>query len=113
MEISDNSDNSDNFEKEKPCTTYGQTVLASTDGLARLPTEIYQIWEQYQGGELPSCSPEEVKELLTYWSKGDTSSILHPSPHGGICELSTDPSPAHTRLLSSRISKRRRINSNL
>ena len=109
MEISDNSDNSDNFEKEKPCTTYGQTVLASTDGLARLPTEIYQIWEQYQGGELPSCSPEEVKELLTYWYKGDRSSILH----GRICELSTDPSSAHTRLLPSRISKRRRVNSNL
>ena len=111
MEISDNTDN---FEKDKTCTTYGQTVLANPDVLSRLPTEIFEIWGKYQLGELPSCKPEEVKQLLAHWYQGDTHSILHPPEHhDGICELSTDTSPSDSGLIAGRISKRRRVSSHL
>ena len=115
MEISDNFDNTG---KDKMSTIYGQTVLATPEVLSRLPTEIFQIWGQYQLGELSPCTPEEVKQLLTHWYQGDTHSILSssstsPSPHDGICELSIDTSASDSGLITSRIQKRRRVNSHL
>jgi hypothetical protein len=102
-----NSDNSDNFKN----STFGQTVLASPESLQRLPTNIFQLWNLYLQGELPSTSETEVSSLLQAWFQGDTTSILKTNERNN--EFSTDSITTSTGFKPSSILKRRRVDSQI
>lgn len=60
---------------EVSSTIFGETVLANEEDLGRLPDIFYSCWKEYQQGDLPSVSREEVNYLLQSWFQNNLENI--------------------------------------
>ena len=88
--------------------TYDKTVCAKEEDLAHLPEEFKSIWNQYQDGNLPNTTEEELQKLLFHWFGTSINTSKHLVLSNEQQQFETSISTTDTGFITSRHSKRQR-----